>query len=35
LGWNLVAVTQDSATILSLSVLDRPGALPWHWVASE
>lgn len=35
LGWNLVAVTQDSATILSLSVLDRPGALPWHWVASD
>lgn len=35
LGWNLVAVTQDSATILSLSVLDRPGALPWHLVASE
>ena len=35
LGWNLVAVTQDSATILSLSVLDRPGALPWHLVASD
>ncbi|MFN2323228.1 MAG: hypothetical protein ABR510_09770 [Trueperaceae bacterium] len=35
LGWNLVAATQDSATILSLSVLDRPGALPWHLVASE
>ena len=35
LGWNLVAVTQDSATILSLSVLDRPAALPWHLVASD
>jgi hypothetical protein len=35
LGWNLVAVTQDSATVLSLSVLDRPAALPWYLVASE
>jgi hypothetical protein len=35
LGWNLVAVTQDSGTILSLSVLDRAGALPWHLVASD
>ncbi len=35
LGWNLVAVTQDSATILSLSVLDRPGAIAWHLVASN
>ncbi len=35
LGWNLVAATQDSATILSLDVLDRPGALPWYLVASD
>lgn len=33
LGWNLVAVTRDSATILSLSVLDRPSSLPWYLVA--
>lgn len=35
LGWNFVAVTQDSPTILSLSVLQRAGALPWHLVASD
>lgn len=35
LGWNLVAVGRQSATILTLSVLDRPGALPWHLVASD
>ena len=35
LGWNHVAVTQESATILSLSVLDRPGALPWHLVSVD
>jgi hypothetical protein len=34
-GWNLVAATQVSATILSLSVLDRPDALPWHLVAAD
>lgn len=35
LGWNLVAVAQVGPGVLSLSVLDRPGALPWHLVASD
>lgn len=32
LGWNLVALAYESATIAKLSVLDRPTALDWFLV---